>query len=76
MRIRIKDTRFVHRFDPLSSTNVHRYIDFKEHIVLVIKLASGFCIAGYYQGAFKPKTVANKEGLILSLTHGKVYSPI
>ena len=75
MRIKIKDTRLIHRYDPLSSTNIHRYIDNRENLVLIIKLINGYCIAGYYEGVFKPKTLANKQGLIISLTNQKVYVP-
>ena len=60
VNIRITDTRLLCRLDPLNSTNFHRYIDHKEHIVLVIKLINGFHLAGYYEGSFKPKTASDK----------------
>jgi hypothetical protein len=59
-RIRIHDTRLIHRYDPLSNANVHKYIDFQEQIVMVIRLVNGFCIAGYYEGAFIPKKPADR----------------
>ena len=76
IRIRIKDSKMIYSYDPLNTTNIHRYIDLKEHIVLVIKLINNYCIAGYYQGAFRPKVHADRQGLIMSLENRKVYLPV
>lgn len=76
MGFKISDTRLIYRFDPFNKVNFHHYIDSKEHLVLVIKINNGVCIAGYTEGSFRPKTTADKTGLIMSLTRKKCYFQI
>jgi len=76
MGIRIHDTKLIYSFDPLNSNNIHKYVDKKAHIVLVVKLVSGFYLAAYYEGALKPKHVSDKEGLIISLTNQQYFTTV
>jgi hypothetical protein len=46
-RVNIVDTRFIYRYDPLNQINIHKYIDGKEQIVVIVKLINGFYLAGY-----------------------------
>ena len=41
---------------------------------MLVKLVNGYCIACYYEGGFIPKKIANKEGIIMSLTNFKYYT--
>jgi hypothetical protein len=36
-------------------------------------MINGYCLAGYAEGVFKPRTPSEKEGLIMSLTNKKCY---
>jgi hypothetical protein len=38
--------------DPLNSLNMHRYIDKKENLLVVIKLVNGFFLAAFTEDYF------------------------
>jgi type II secretory pathway predicted ATPase ExeA len=65
----IKRTKLIYSFDPLNKANFHKYFDHKCQIVLVIKTKAEVYIAAYSEGAFYPKMVSNKNGLLFSLTN-------
>lgn len=73
MGFRIADTRLVYRFDPENKVNLHRYIDEKEQLVVVLKLSSFKYIAAYAEGFFKPKTPSRGEGMLVSLSNRECY---
>lgn len=73
MHFRIEDTRILYKFDPLNQVNIHKYIDLKDNLVVIVKLINGYYLAGYAEGFFKPKTVSDKDGIIMSLTNRKCY---
>jgi hypothetical protein len=52
---------------------MHRYIDEKEQLVVVIRLSNYHYMAAYTEGLFKPKTPSDKEGMLVSLTNKKCY---
>lgn len=63
----------IHRFDPLNAVNIHRYVDGKEQIVVIVRLVNGYCLAGYSEGSLIPKTASTKSGMLISLTNKKCY---
>ncbi len=50
----------IYRFDPLSKENIHKYIDEKPHLVVIVKMINGYFVAGYAEGIFKPHTPSDK----------------
>jgi hypothetical protein len=60
MKIKIVDTMLIYRFDPLSKENIHKYIDEKPHLVVIVKMINGYFVAGYAEGIFKPHTPSDK----------------
>ena len=76
MNIQIYDTKLLYAFDPLNFNNLHKYVDNISQVVLVIRLVNGYCLAGYYEGAFKPRQMSDKEGLIISLTNQKYFTTL
>ena len=73
MKIQIRDTRLIYKLDPLSKENIHKYIDEKPHLVVIVKMINGYFVAGYAEGIFKPRSPSDKSGLIMSLTNQKCY---
>ena len=51
----ITKTRLLYKFDELNKANVHKYIDNKYSIVVIIKLMNGHFLAAYSEGPFYPK---------------------
>jgi hypothetical protein len=64
----------LYQYDPLNKVNFHKYIDYHSHIVLLIKLKTGWTCGGYSEGAFIPRQHSNKSGLIFSLTTRECFS--
>lgn len=57
-----------------NTTNIHRYIDGIPHLLILIKTDHGQMIAAYSEGAFKTKTISNKDGLLINITNARVFS--
>lgn len=72
-RMKIQRTRLIYTYDPINSTNFHKYIDEKPEIVVIIKLVNGGCVAAYSEGQFKRET-STKDGLIISLTNREYFT--
>lgn len=69
-------TRLLFRFDPLNSTNFHRYIDQKENLLLVVELQNGYKIGGYCRGALeRGKPNMSGKGFLFSLSPNVSYLP-
>jgi hypothetical protein len=60
--------------DYYNTTNIHRYIDGLPHILFIIRTENGQIIAAYSQGAFKAKTLSNRDGLLINLNNRKVFT--
>jgi hypothetical protein len=59
--------------DYYNTVNIHKYIDGLPHLLLLIRTEHGQAIAAYSQGAFKPKTISNRDGLLINLNSQKVF---
>jgi hypothetical protein len=73
LKTRILSTKLIYRYDTLNKINFHKYIDGKENIVVIIKLANEYRLGAWTQGAFMPRIVSDKDGLIFSLTNKKCF---
>lgn len=60
--------------DYYNTTNIHRYIDGLPHLLFLIRTENGQIIAAYSQGAFKAKTLSNRDGLLINLNNHKVFA--
>ena len=49
----IERTKLLYRWDRFNQTNIHKYIDGKNNIVLLIKTSKDWCLGAYSQTAFK-----------------------
>ena len=62
-------TKLVYAFDPLNTTNFHRYIDGLHNLVILIKLCNGIVLGGYSSAAIeKGKSEKHKKGFLFSLS--------
>ncbi len=52
---KIAKTKFLYQYDELNKINIHRYIDYKYGLTVIIKLSNGFYLAGFSEGPFYPK---------------------
>ena len=59
--------------DHFNLTNIHRYVDGVQHIVVLAKIDNGQLIAAYSEGAFKPHSISSKRGLLFNLTQQRVF---
>jgi hypothetical protein len=57
----------------LNKNNFHHYIDNKEDILAIVRLANGYIVAAYSQGKIYPKMVADKDGILISLTNKEIF---
>jgi hypothetical protein len=62
----IHQTKLLYRWDPLNNTNFHRYIDGFQNILLLVRTTNDCLIGAYSESAFKPKTISNLRGLLIS----------
>lgn len=76
LRCKIAKTRLLYKYDPLNKTNWHRYIDNRDNLVLVVKLANGNAVAAWSEGPFYPRMTSDKDGLIISLTNRRAFEPL
>lgn len=60
--------------DLYNTTNIHRYIDGIPHLLILIKTDHGQLIAAYSEGAFKAKTISNKDGMLINITSTRVFN--
>lgn len=67
-------TKFIYKMDYYNTTNIHRYIDGLPHLLFLIRVENGQVIAAYSQGAFKAKTISNRDGLLINLNNQKVFT--
>lgn len=82
------DTKLIYQYDELNKINIHKYIDNKEHIVMIVQVGTEaeiqegkrkedcYYIAAYSEGCLKPKTASDKDGIIMSLNNRKCYYPL
>ena len=70
---RITRTELLYRGDPLNPTSFHKYIDGVEDIVLVVRTEKGFVFASYSEAAVGPGRVADRGGVLLSLSNRLVF---
>ena len=68
LRTKIVSTKLIYRYDTLNKVNFHKYIDGKENLVVLVKLSNEYMLGAWTQGAFVPRVVSDKDGLIFSLT--------
>jgi len=76
MQKKITKTKLVYKYDELNKINIHKYIDNKYFLVLVVKLENGYYLAAFTEGPFYPKMESKYDGLIISLTNRKVFTPV
>lgn len=72
----IQYTSLLYRFDPLNTTNCHKYIDNHRHICLIVKLRNNRVVAGYSVAPIIEGVAALEGGLILSLTEKRAFKAI
>ena len=72
-KLKIFRTNLVYKIDPLNKNNFHQYIDNKENILALVRLVNGYIVAAYTQGKVYPKMVADKDGIIMSVTNREVF---
>lgn len=68
----ILKTKLLFNFDPWNTTNFHKYIDGKGHILCVVKTANAI-LAAYYPGALRRDAAMNEGGLLVSVTNNESY---
>ena len=59
--------------DPLNTTSFHKYIDTIPDIVLVVKTKTGLFFGAYSESSFHPDQMADRQGIIFSLSQQKVF---
>jgi hypothetical protein len=64
----------VYRYDPDNKINFHHYIDRRENLALIVKMANGTMLAGFTEDSFEPKKHSHRNGLIVSLTNREVFT--
>ena len=72
-RGKITRTICLYTFDYLNKVNFHKYFDNHENIVLLVRLKSGVIVAGYSEGAFYPKVISDRDGLLMTLTYQNAF---
>lgn len=55
MNKKLVKTKLIYKYDELNKINIHKYIDNKYFIVLVVKLENGYYLAAFTEGPFFPK---------------------
>ena len=66
-------SKFIYKMDNYNTANIHRYIDGLPHLLFLIYTENGQTIAAYSQGAFKAKTLSNRDGLLINLNNRKIF---
>jgi hypothetical protein len=66
-------TRLIYQMDPFNTTSFHKYVDQKDCLLVLVELANGNIVAGYYHGKIFPKMVADKDALLISITNREVF---
>jgi hypothetical protein len=69
-------TSLIYRFDPLNTTNFHKYIDNHRNLCLLVRLKNYRVVAGFSVGAIIEGTASTEGGLILSLTERRAFKLI
>ena len=49
----IQRTKLLYKWDRFNQANIHRYIDGKNNVVMLIKTHKNWCLGAYTQAAFK-----------------------
>lgn len=58
----------------MNPTSFHKYIDEVPDIVLIVKTETGFYFGAFSESPFDSTKIADKEGIIISLTNRKVFN--
>lgn len=66
-------TKILFKFDRLSKTNFHMYVDNHPNLALIVKGKNGSLLAAFTEDPFSSTTPATRGGLIISLTNQKVF---
>jgi hypothetical protein len=72
-RSRMLGTKLLFRWDPLNSSNFHKYIDGREHMVLLVRLANGLVFGGWAAGGVAPQSATKGDGLIFSVSNQQAF---
>ena len=72
----ISRTRLLYKFDRFNHTNIHRYIDGHPYIIFLIKTEKGNCLGAYSQGVFKPNSITNLPGFLISFNSSTVFQNV
>jgi len=59
--------------DPLNTASFHKYIDTIPDIVLVVKTKTGQFFGAYSESSFHPEQMADRQGIIFSISQEKVF---
>ena len=69
----IQKTKLLYRWDKFNEVNIHKYIDNRPNIILLIKTDQKACLGAYSQSGFKEKVLSNQPGLLVSLNNQQIF---
>lgn len=67
-------SKLIYRFDPLNSTNFHRYFDNKENLLILVLLKNGSVLGGFTCFPYSSSHVQRPgKGLLINLNYEMCY---
>lgn len=70
----ISRTKLLYKWDLFNNANIHQYIDGHSNIVMLVKTENNWCLGAYSQAAFKPNSITNQTGLLISFHNHLIFS--
>ena len=69
-----KKSNLLYRLDLSNSNNVHRYIDDRKQLLLLVEMVNGHILGAYCDGELINGTMYSTEnGFLFSLTNKKIF---